>query len=153
MRNSRSEVSFKKSTAESFGKFTWNHLRPSAFLWYLGHFYSATLLKKRLWQNGYKRRKDSLETQAVLLIFLLELEISGMTVQRIHQNGEKWWLLWKTAQWKWFWGFFSQFMLLWQWCKRFWGSSEDPCRSKRLSQMLFVCYSLLNSQNISINNS
>ena len=33
------------------------------------------------------------------------------------------------------------------------GSSEDCYRSKRLSQMLLVCYSLLNSQNISINNS
>ena len=37
-------------------------------------------------------------------------------------------------------------------CQRFWGSSEDRCRSKRSSQMLFMRYSLLNRQNISINN-
>ena len=51
------------------------------------------------------------------------------------------------------WGCFSHFLLLWLWCQRFWGSSEDRYRSKRLSRMLLVCYSLLNSQNISINNS
>ena len=28
-----------------------------------------------------------------MLIFPLELEISGVAVQRIHQNSEKWWLL------------------------------------------------------------
>ena len=38
-------------------------------------------------------RKDSLETPAVLLIFSLELEISGMVVQRRNQNSKKWWLL------------------------------------------------------------
>ena len=32
-------------------------------------------------------------------------------------------------------------------------SSEDCYRSNRLLQMLLVCYSLVNSQNISINNS
>ena len=39
-----------------------------------------------------KRRKDSRETRAVLLTFSLELEISGVAVQRIHQNSQKWWL-------------------------------------------------------------
>ena len=33
-----------------------------------------------------------MKTGAVLLIFLLELEISGLTVQKMHQNSEKWWL-------------------------------------------------------------
>ena len=43
--------------------------------------------------HNHKKRKDSLETRAAaLLIFLLELEIFGVAVQRIHQNSEKWWL-------------------------------------------------------------
>ena len=45
-----------------------------------------------------KKRKDSLETWAALLIFLLELEISGVAVQSIHQNSEKWQLSLGTAQ-------------------------------------------------------
>ena len=37
---------------------------------------------------GHKKRKDNLETGAVLL-FLLELEISGVAVLGIHQNSKK----------------------------------------------------------------
>ena len=48
--------------------------------------------------HGHKKRKDSPETRAVLLIFWLELEISGVAVQSIHQNSEKWRLLLGTAQ-------------------------------------------------------
>ena len=102
---------------------------------------------------SHKNRKDSLETRAVLLIFSLELEISGVAVQRKHPNSKKLWLLWGIAQWKWLWGCLNQILLIWLWCQRFWGSSEDRYRSKRLLQMLFVCYNLLNNQNISINNS
>ena len=40
--------------------------------------------------HSYKKRKDSLETQTALLIFLLELEISRVAVQDIHQNSKKW---------------------------------------------------------------
>ena len=43
--------------------------------------------------HSHKKRKDSLETRAVLLMFSLELEISGVAVQSIHQNSEKWQLL------------------------------------------------------------
>ena len=39
------------------------------------------------------KRRDSQETLAVLLIFSLELEISWVAVQRIHQNSKKWWFL------------------------------------------------------------
>ena len=35
-------------------------------------------------------RKDSLKTRAALSIFSLELEISGVAVQSIHQNSKKW---------------------------------------------------------------
>ena len=38
--------------------------------------------------QSHKKRKDSLETRVVLLIFLLELEISGVAVQIIHQNSK-----------------------------------------------------------------
>ena len=43
-------------------------------------------------RHSHKKRKFSLETQTVLLIFLLKLEISQVAVQRIHQNSKKWWL-------------------------------------------------------------
>ena len=43
--------------------------------------------------HSHKKRKDSLETRSVLLIFLLELKISGVAVQSIHQNIKKWGLL------------------------------------------------------------
>ena len=45
-----------------------------------------------MYNHSQKKRKDSLGTRAVLLIFSLELEISGLAIQRIHQNSEKWWL-------------------------------------------------------------
>ena len=40
--------------------------------------------------HSHKRRKDSLDTWGVLLRFLLELEISAVTVQEIHQNSKNW---------------------------------------------------------------
>ena len=40
--------------------------------------------------HGHKKRKDSPETRAVLLIFSLELEISGVAAQSIYQNSKKW---------------------------------------------------------------
>ena len=39
-------------------------------------------------EHSHKKRKNSLETRNVLLIFLRELEISTKAVQGIHQNGE-----------------------------------------------------------------
>ena len=45
------------------------------------------------WHHSHKEQKNSLETQVCiveLLIFSLELEISGVAVQRIHQNSKKW---------------------------------------------------------------
>ena len=35
---------------------------------------------------SHKKRKDSLDTRAVLLIFLLEREISGVVLHEILQN-------------------------------------------------------------------
>ena len=43
--------------------------------------------------HRHKKRKDSIEIRAVLLIFSLEFEMSRVALQRIHQNSEKWWLL------------------------------------------------------------
>ena len=48
--------------------------------------------------HSHKKRKDSLETRAVLSIFFLELEISGVAVQGIDQNSEKWRRLLGTVQ-------------------------------------------------------
>ena len=50
-------------------------------------------LRKNFQGNMKKKQKDSLETWAILLIFSLEPEISGVAVQSIHQNSEKWRLL------------------------------------------------------------
>ena len=40
--------------------------------------------------HSHKKRKDNLETRAVLLIFSFELEISGMAYIKILQNGDFW---------------------------------------------------------------
>ena len=39
--------------------------------------------------HSHKKRKDSLQTRAVLLIFSPELEILGVAVRSIHQNSKK----------------------------------------------------------------
>ena len=39
--------------------------------------------------HSHQARKGSLETRAALLIFSLELEISGVVVQREHHNSKK----------------------------------------------------------------
>ena len=44
-------------------------------------------------KHNHKKRKDSPKTRAVLLIFLLEIEISGVAIQKILQNIKKWLLL------------------------------------------------------------
>ena len=41
-------------------------------------------------RTKHKKRKISLETQAVLLIFSFELGISGVAIQKINQNSKKW---------------------------------------------------------------
>ena len=43
---------------------------------------------------------------------------------------------------------FSHFLLLWPRRQGFCGTLEDRYRSKRVSQMLLVCYNLLSSENI-----
>ena len=50
-----------------------------------------------IFYHSHKKRKDSLKTLAVLLIFLRELEISGVVVPGIHQNSKEWQLLLGTA--------------------------------------------------------
>ena len=40
-------------------------------------------------RHSHKKRKYSLQTRAILLIFSPELEISGVAVQSIHKNSEK----------------------------------------------------------------
>ena len=71
---------------------------------YLGWLYKAyiktakncdfcdEMLSEKDFEHSHKKRKDSLEKQAVLLMFSLELEISGVAIQSIHQNSQKWWL-------------------------------------------------------------
>ena len=58
----------------------------------------GTRLKILTPKPSYKKRKDSLETRFVLSISSLELEISGVVTQSIHQNSKKWRLLLGTAQ-------------------------------------------------------
>ena len=44
---------------------------------------------KNNYKHSHKKRKDGLETRAILLIFSPELEIFGVAVQSIYQNSEK----------------------------------------------------------------
>ena len=92
--------------------------------------------------NSHRKRKDSLETRAALLIFLLELEMSGVAVQRIHQNSANWWLCKELLSENNFKAVLATFC-----CYGYgaYASEAVRYRSKRLSQILFVCYSLLNS--------
>ena len=36
--------------------------------------------------HSHKKRRDSLDTRVVLLVFLLEFEVSGAALHEIHQN-------------------------------------------------------------------
>ena len=45
-------------------------------------------MKVSILYHSQRKRKDSLETRAVLLIFSLELEISRVAVQSIHQKAK-----------------------------------------------------------------
>ena len=101
--------------------------------------------------HSLNKWKDSLETWAMLLIFLLELRISGVVVQEHTSKQQKMTNSVRNCSMKVTLRVFSHFLLLWPWCKGFPGSSEDLYRWKRVSQMLLVCYDLLNSQNIPIN--
>ena len=53
-------------------------------------FFSLRAQTNTLLEHSHKKREDSLETWAVLLIISLELETSGVAVQSIHQNTKKW---------------------------------------------------------------
>ena len=99
--------------------------------------------------HSHEKRKESLETRALLFIFFIELKISGVAIQGIHQNSENHFFQWRMSSLKWLWGCFICFHLLWIWFQYCWGSWEDRYRLKRLLQMLLVCYSLLLSQSIS----
>ena len=44
-------------------------------------------------RTKHKKRKDSLETRIISMIILLEVELSLVVVQGIHQNSKKWLLL------------------------------------------------------------
>ena len=54
--------------------------------------YNDPDIKTSVQEHSHKH-KGSLETRAVLMIFLLECEISGVVVQSIHQSSEEWRLL------------------------------------------------------------
>ena len=56
---------------------------------FIGRFFTPAI---SVFIHNHEKRKDSLETLAALFIFSLEVEISGVAAQRIHQNSEKWWL-------------------------------------------------------------
>ena len=45
-------------------------------------------MKVSILYHSQRKRKGTLETRAVLLIFSLELEISGVAVQSIHQKAK-----------------------------------------------------------------
>ena len=47
---------------------------------------SKPLREYIFYNHRHKKRKDNLETRTVLLIFLLELEIPGVTIQGMNEN-------------------------------------------------------------------
>ena len=51
-------------------------------------FVIMTIVYTRI-KHSHKKRKDILETRAVMLILSLKLEIYGVTVHSTHQNSEK----------------------------------------------------------------
>ena len=85
-----------------------------------------------MFEHSHKKRKDSVETRAVLLIVSLERKLSGDFYEEL--LGENY-----------------LEAILATLCQGFSGNSENRCRSKRVSHMFLVCYNLLNSQNMSVN--
>ena len=55
----------------------------------------------------------------------------NFSMQKIHQNSKKWWLLWGIAQWKWLWGCFNQFLLLWIYYS---ANASEAVQKRRLAQ-------------------
>ena len=50
----------------------------------------SMLMTDNLLYHSHKKRKNSLETRVILLIFSLKFKISGVAVQSIHHNSKKW---------------------------------------------------------------
>ena len=67
--------------------YTFNNLQFSLAFHFL-IISSLTPFRHTQNKHSHKKRKDSLEKQALLTIFLYELEISVVAVQGIHQNSE-----------------------------------------------------------------
>ena len=79
-----------------------NEVSASSFFLFLKLLMiKAKFLRKcYCFHHSHKKRKDSLESRTVFLIFSLELKISGVAVQSVHQNSYKWRLLGGIAWWK-----------------------------------------------------
>ena len=92
----------------------------------------------KLLYHSHKKRKDSLETRAILLIISLEHEISEVAVPSIHQKSEKLRLLWGIALWKWLWGCFSYFLLLWPWCQGLWAVQKIATDQKEYRKCKYI---------------
>ena len=99
-------------------------------------------------KHSHTRRKDGWKDGPYCYYFCLNLKYPGWPY-REYIKKRKMMVLWAITQWKYFWSCSSHFILLWLWRQHFWDTSEDRYRSWRFSEILFVCYSLLNSQNIS----
>ena len=94
--------------------------------------------------HSHKKRKDSLETRAILLMFLLELELSGVAVQGIYQNSKKLKLLCKNN---------FKAVLVTFCCYAHGVKASEKVQKiatdKKECRKCFLCYNLLNYQNIS----
>ena len=109
-------------------------------------------LTNRFLTNSHKKRKDNLETSVALLTFSLELEISGVAVQKTYRNSKKLWLCEELLSEIYFEAVLTTFVAMTM-VPTLLRQFRKSLQIKRLSQMLFVCYSLLKNQNISVNNS
>ena len=109
-------------------------------------FFNCNVTVTAFLYHSHKKRKDSLETRAVLPIFSLELDISGVAVKskiKTAKNGD-----------------FCEELLgendfetvLASFCCYDHGVKASEAVQKIATDQLLVCYYLLNSQNILISN-
>ena len=109
-------------------------------------------LTNRFLTNSHKKRKDNLETSVALLTFSLELKISGVAVQKTHRSSKKLWLYEELLSEIYFEAVLTTSVAMTM-VPTLLRQFRKSLQIKRLSQIVFVCYSLLKSQNISVNNS
>ena len=86
---------------------------------------SSSPKKNICWYGTQKLPKNpniylrNYQTKAVIFLStkhektIMACSYLNFSIQKMHQNSKKWWLLWEIASWKWLWHCFNKFLLLW----------------------------------------